>query len=166
MNQMVTSNCAFELENDLSLISPLIKYLRQRMRDVGISDDSERLRISVALEEAILNAYYHGNLEVDSTLREEDNNQYLELAKQRSQEAPYRDRCIGVEARLSSSEVTFVVRDGGRGFDPSTLPNPTDSENLSRPHGRGILLMRTFMDEVIFNERGNEITLRRVFPVT
>jgi anti-sigma regulatory factor (Ser/Thr protein kinase) len=60
---------------------------------------------------------------------------------------------------VSRTEAKFVIRDEGPGFDPSTLPDPTDPENLLRPCGRGVMLMRTFMNEVTFNDRGNEVTL-------
>lgn len=74
-------------------------------------------------------------------------------------ELPYRDRRVHVTARFDSDEAVFVIRDEGSGFDPAKLPDPTDPENLIRPFGRGVMLMRTFMDEVSFNSRGNEITL-------
>jgi len=53
----------------------------------------------------------------------------------------------------------FVIRDQGPGFDPTSLPDPTAPENLEKVSGRGLLLMRTFMDEVHFNEVGNEVVL-------
>jgi anti-sigma regulatory factor (Ser/Thr protein kinase) len=53
------------------------------------------------------------------------------------------------------------VRDEGPGFDPGGLPDPTDPANLERPCGRGLLLMKTFMDEVRYNDRGNEVTMRK-----
>jgi anti-sigma regulatory factor (Ser/Thr protein kinase) len=53
----------------------------------------------------------------------------------------------------------FCIRDEGPGFDWSTLPDPRDPENLGRVGGRGLLLVRTFMDEVHFNEKGNQIIL-------
>ena len=52
-----------------------------------------------------------------------------------------------------------MIRDEGPGFDPHTLPDPTDAENLLKPSGRGVMLIRTFMDMVGFNESGNEITM-------
>ena len=61
--------------------------------------------------------------------------------------------------RVTREMAKFVIRDEGRGFDPTHLPDPTTPENLERTCGRGILLMRTFMDEVEFNQRGNEVTL-------
>ena len=69
-------------------------------------------------------------------------------------------------ARESHSEATYIVRDEGPGFDPSILPDPTDPENLGKVSGRGLLLIRTFMDEVYHNERGNEIAMiKRHQPV-
>jgi anti-sigma regulatory factor (Ser/Thr protein kinase) len=52
-----------------------------------------------------------------------------------------------------------VVRDEGPGFDPARIPDPTDPDNLERLTGRGILLMRTFMDEIRYNDAGNEVTM-------
>ena len=62
-------------------------------------------------------------------------------------------------AKLSPAEAHFVIRDEGPGFDPSACPDPTDPANLEKRSGRGLLLIRTFMDEVAFNEAGNQITL-------
>ena len=57
------------------------------------------------------------------------------------------------------SEATFTIRDQGPGFDPSSLPDPTAPENVGKVNGRGMFLIRTFMDEVRFNESGNEVTM-------
>ncbi len=107
----------------------------------------------------MLNAFYHGNLEIGSELREQDDSKFHELARQRCQETPYRDRQIFVRAKYSESEAVFVVRDGGSGFDITQVPDPTDPENMLRPAGRGLLLMQTFMDEVHFNDIRNEVTM-------
>ena len=60
---------------------------------------------------------------------------------------------------MSLRAAKFVVRDEGPGFDPSQVPDPTDPEHLENLCGRGLLLMRSFMDEVTFNMKGNEVTL-------
>ncbi|MFN0050665.1 MAG: ATP-binding protein, partial [Planctomycetales bacterium] len=134
-------------------------YLREEAIRLRFCSRSDCLRLGVALEEALLNAYYHGNLEISSELREQDHEAYHNLAAQRSREAPYKDRRIYVSVRMSSTQAVYTVRDEGPGFDPSTLPDPTDPANLDRPCGRGLLLMRTFMDNVIYNDQGNEVTL-------
>src|SRR6266566_3168207 len=58
----------------------------------------------------------------------------------------------------TATAAQFMVRDEGPGFNPGDVPDPTDPENLERESGRGLLLMRSFMDDVQYNERGNEVT--------
>ena len=159
MERLVADECAFVLENDIRLIASFVRYLRLGLRGVGLCEESDYMRISIAIEEALLNAYYHGNLEVDSKLREEDDSVYRELARQRCDEIPYRDRRISIKAAYSESEARFVIRDDGEGFDATQIPDPTDPDNMLRSSGRGLLLMRSFMDELRFNDIGNEVTL-------
>ena len=65
-----------------------------------------------------------------------------------------------VMARETRDEVTYVIRDEGQGFDPSSLPDPTAAAEPGAPaRGRGLFLIRTFMDEVRYNAVGNEITM-------
>jgi anti-sigma regulatory factor (Ser/Thr protein kinase) len=152
-------DCTFVLNNGIRLIAPLVGYLQDNLMHMGLCDETERIRIGVALQEALLNAMYHGNLELYSRLREEDPKQYVELIEQRQAMSPYRDRRIHAEARLSHSEAAFVIRDEGPGFDASQVPDPTEPSNLDKASGRGLLLMRTFMSEVIYNDAGNQVTL-------
>ena len=60
---------------------------------------------------------------------------------------------------MTANEAACEIRDEGPVFDPSTLPDPTDPEAIMRAHGRGLLLIRSFMDEVRFNDSGNQITM-------
>ncbi len=159
LTHMNHHECRFDLANDLELIHSLIRYLRQGVLQMTICDDSDQFRVAIALEESLLNAYYHGNLELDSSLREEDHGKFAKLAEERRHIPPYRDRRIHVHIRLTPEEATFVVRDDGNGFDPDSLPDPTDPENLTKPSGRGVLLMRSFMDDVTFNDQGNQVTM-------
>jgi anti-sigma regulatory factor (Ser/Thr protein kinase) len=152
----------FELENDPSLIYPLVDHLQEHVSRLRLVDDTGRIRVGVALEEALSNAVYHGNLELtESDLMQSRSAKgpAHNLVEQRRSMAPYRDRRVILEADLSAAEASFVIRDEGRGFDPSRVPDPTLMENIDRECGRGLLLMRTFMDEVRFNARGNEVTL-------
>ena len=147
----------FELENDVTVIPPLVGYLESNL--TRIVDGTALIQVGVALREALVNAMWHGNLEVSSSLREGDDKAFHELIAQRRLEAPYRDRRVKMTTRATRSEVIYVVADQGPGFDPSELPDPTDLAQLEREHGRGLLLIRTFMDEVTHNARGNEITM-------
>ena len=154
------SEYSFVLENDPELVLSIPSYLQRNLRDMRMcADATQRMRVGIALEEALANALYHGNLEIGSDLREEDDAAYYELIRQRRSLPPFRDRMLHVNARITQSEAVFVIRDEGPGFDVSSLPDPTAPDRLHRPYGRGVLLIRTFMDEVRYNDAGNEITL-------
>jgi len=159
MRRMAEQQVRFTIENDHELISSLVQYLKDGAAGMGICDDGERVRIGVALQEALTNACLHGNLELDSSLREIDHHQYYELAHQRMEQAPYSHRRIYVAARYSPDAAEFCIRDEGPGFNRESLPDPTDPTNIDRPCGRGLLLMQTFMDEVSYNATGNEVTM-------
>lgn len=164
MHYLEENHCVFILRNDVAQIRLLAGYFQQLLRCMPLGDQAERLRVGLAVEEALTNAYYHGNLEVGAAIDEVDHRKYDELAKQRSLESPYRDRRIHARADISRSKATFVIRDEGPGFDVSRLA-ATDVASEREPfRGRGIVLMRTIMDEVTYNEAGNEVTLvkRRV----
>ena len=158
MGCMTASRFTFSLENDSALFAPLIAHLQEAMARMGRYRDGEWMRVGVALEEALTNALHHGNLEIGSELRD-DHQAYYALVEQRRRQSPYRERRMHVDASLSSEKAVFVVGDEGAGFDPNTLPDPRDPANLEKASGRGVLLMRMFMDEVRYNGRGNTVTL-------
>lgn len=92
--------------------------------------------IHMAIEEAITNAIRHGN----------------HCAS---------DKDVHIEIKISQSSFYAKVTDQGCGFDPNSLPDPTDDENLEKTCGRGVMLMQNFVDEVTFNEEGNSVELRK-----
>jgi hypothetical protein len=152
-------DCEFKLHNDASLLPLLIGHIQEYMLRMQLCNANGKIRIGVALEEAVLNGIYHGNLEVSSELRKDGGDAFQQLIDERSKLTPYCDRRLHVNVHLDTTEARFVLRDEGPGFDVSKLPDPTDPENLLKPSGRGLLLIRTFMDEVRHNAAGNEITL-------
>lgn len=149
----------YVIENDLALISALVNKLQQMIIRMGICGQSERVQVGIALEEALVNAYYHGNLEVGTQLREDDHHAFYAMAKQRTQQPPYKDRRIRVRVKMTRDRAEFTISDEGRGFDPAALPDPTDAANLEKPGGRGVMLMQSFADEVVYSDKGNEVTL-------
>jgi CheY-like chemotaxis protein len=157
--RLLKSHLSFELENDPSCLPPLINFLQDGMNQVGTCDPADVTRVSVALDEALSNAIFHGNLELSSELRVGDSSEFYELAKQRQKERPYQDRYVRVDVELQIDEAKFVISDEGPGFDFQKLPDPRDSSNLDKLSGRGVMLMRVFMDEVSYNDVGNSVTL-------
>ena len=157
---LVETELHFVLSNDPHRVQPLISHLQDHMMLMNIVDQGGLIRVGTALHECLINAMEHGNLQLTSELREsEDMEAYRKLVDERRHEQPYCDRRVFVVARFSRQEAVFVVRDDGIGFDPSTLPDPRDPANLQKCYGRGLFLIRTFMDEVSFNKAGNEITM-------
>ena len=110
----------------------------ERLLQEHLANDHDVFSIKLALEEALVNAIKHGN-------------QY--------------DRGKSVEVAYEIYPDRFVVRitDQGTGFDPADVPDPTAVENLERPCGRGLMLMRHYMTEVNYNASGNSVHMTKVF---
>jgi len=111
-----------------------------------LQDDIERnlrlheydiFSIKLALEEALINAIKHGN--------------QMDRAKK-----------VHISYRITSDRFDVTVSDEGRGFDPAEVPDPTAVENLERPSGRGLMLMRHYMTEVRYNPLGNSVTMSKI----
>ena len=149
----------FTLDNDRSQVPAVVGRLADAAVEVGLCDRPTATRVGVALEECLLNAIIHGNLEVSSDQRHGDEAHYDRQIEERRHRSPYAERRVTVSARLSRTEGVFVVQDEGPGFDVRTIPDPTDPANLFRVGGRGLLLMRSFMTAVQFGDRGNRVTL-------
>ncbi len=156
---MTRRSSQYILENDAALVPPLVAQFREDLIEMGLCDLTGAMRAGIALEEALLNAVYHGNLEVSSELRVGSDSEFHKLAHERRNTEPYGARRVRISARLAPEQATFVILDQGPGFDVTKLPDPTDPEFLERPSGRGLLLMRAFMDEVHYNATGNRVTL-------
>jgi len=96
--------------------------------------ETDVFAVRLALDEAVTNAMKHGN---------------------RSDPK----KKVFIRFCIEDSAITISVRDEGPGFDYRDVPDPTADENLELPSGRGLLLMRSYMDSVVFNEAGNEVTM-------
>ncbi|MDG2380662.1 MAG: response regulator [Pirellulaceae bacterium] len=137
----------------------LIDHFEDELTKMDFCDAADRIRVGTALAEALTNAVEHGNLELDSDLRESPDQTYYELGQDRRGKSPYKERRVFINKTVTPAKITYEIQDQGPGFDHTNLPDPTDPENLTKLSGRGLLLIRTFMDEVTFNSNGNQITL-------
>jgi anti-sigma regulatory factor (Ser/Thr protein kinase) len=154
----------FKLENDPSLIPALLDFIRESMIRLHLGDPAQQRQVAVAVEEALLNAMLHGNLELpELTIR--DARQKLhegktsELVEDRRKDPMYGQRRVLIGIDLTHSKAQFVIRDQGNGFDTKSLRARDDPNNISNLNGRGLTLIRNFMDEVTFNENGTEIRM-------
>ena len=97
-------------------------------------DDACRYGVRLALGEAMTNAFKHGN-----------------------QDDPR--KTVTVECEVTPARLVIRVEDEGQGFDPAAVPDPTEHENVEIPAGRGILLMRAYMTDVVFHPPGNRVEM-------
>jgi CheY-like chemotaxis protein/anti-sigma regulatory factor (Ser/Thr protein kinase) len=153
----------FLLENDTALIDPIVELVQQVITSLGLCDTTGKLRTGMALQQALTNSVVHGNLEL-TTEQVQDAREALVtgrgrgLLAERQNQAPYRDRRVFVDVRIDREQARFVVRDEGPGFDANQFRQDGHSDaELKR--GRGIRLMRMFMDELTYNDQGNEVVM-------
>ncbi len=154
----------YRLQNDPELIAPLVDVVLRSLKDMRICPTTQRVHIGIALQEALLNALYHGNLELPTeTWRREHracrNGNLSDSVREIRDASPYCDRRIVVEVSVTRQRAEIVVRDEGKGFDTSLVPESDDPASLHTDRGQGLVLMKNFIDEVIFNEQGNEVRL-------
>jgi serine/threonine-protein kinase RsbW len=125
----------FSLSSTMDSVSAVEAAAEKLAEEAGLDED-ERFRFTMAVREAAVNAVLHGN-EYDP-------------AKQ-----------IAVTMENTGADLVITVADQGKGLNPDTLPDPLAPENLLRGTGRGIFLIRSFMDEVHFRQLhpGTELTL-------
>jgi CheY-like chemotaxis protein len=161
LGSMTRVEADYVLSNTLEGLEALIGYQKDQLRQMHLFGEHDILRIGTALYEALVNAIEHGNLEIVAAQRDLPSSEYRRLLDERRVSPPFRSRHVYLTSRFTRSSATFIVRDQGPGFDPTGLPDPTEPENVGRVNGRGLFLIRTFMDEVHFNRQGNEITMVR-----
>ncbi len=123
----------FEIPSLISLMHSILDYLMKRVEKSGVVN-AENSNLFVALDEAFVNAVKHGN-KFDST------------------------KFVRISAEVSTKEARFTIEDEGEGFNVAEIPDPTDTENLFKASGRGVLIIHNVMDEVRYNERGNRLEM-------
>jgi serine/threonine-protein kinase RsbW len=109
----------------------------ERLLRAHEASEKDIFGIRLALEEALVNAIKHGN-QMDRTKK------------------------VTIASVVHAERFEIHITDEGHGFDPGDVPDPTAVENIERPCGRGLMLMRHYMNEVSFNGRGNSVRMAKV----
>jgi serine/threonine-protein kinase RsbW len=135
LTESTTSRISYTLDSSLDSVNKLEQTAEQVAQRAGLDED-EVFRVSMAVREAAVNAVLHGNA-------------YDPLKK------------MTAHFEVGNGDLVIRIADQGKGLDPSTLPDPLAPENILSGSGRGIFLIRSFMDEVHFKQLhpGTELTL-------
>jgi len=159
---LVNERRHFLFRSDELEISSLVRHLTDRLVPMGFASANNVDVIAMAFHEALINSLDHGNLELESSMKADlftDEDPYLKVRAARLADPDYAGRIIEVRLALDTERFEVEISDEGKGFDASRLtPLPGDSDMA--PHfGRGLPLILLVMDEVHFNEKGNQIRM-------
>jgi len=130
------ARCTIAVESKPSALEQFCQPLLQSLREFGFTED-DVFGVHLAVEEAFHNAVEHGNKRDAS-------------------------KKVEVEYAVSDTKVEIRIADEGKGFNPGTIPDPREGDNIYRSHGRGLLLINAYMDEVHYNQHGNRVTMVRL----
>lgn len=133
-NPVSTRRIFIEIPSDLVLLEPVTSYLIMRVEQAWSLPAGTCPSLSIALSESLINAIKHGNTSDPSKL-------------------------VRITTEVSSDEARFTVEDEGNGFDEENLPHPCSPDNLLKTSGRGVLLIKSIMDEARYNHPGNRLTM-------
>lgn len=125
---------AFDLPNDPRALRERAEQLIGHAERAGYAK-AARFAVRLAFEEAVTNAFRHGHRELPASAT------------------------VRVEVEVSPRAIRLTVEDQGPGFAPGEVPDPTLAENLAKPFGRGLMLIRAYMTRVRYNERGNRVEM-------
>ncbi len=114
-----------EIESDPNNLITVEEFVNYFAKDLGLSDEQLSVLL-LAVTEATTNAIIHANK--------------CDVSK-----------LVRIHAEIEDSKLIVKIKDEGKGFDPTTLPDPTHPENLLKDSGRGVFLMKVYMNEVKYN---------------
>ena len=118
-----------------SAVADVFNQLQPGLKASNFSEE-DIFAVHLALEEAFTNAVKHGN-------KMEPN------------------KAVKIDYAIEPDKIEICMTDEGSGFDPEVIPDPRYGDNLYKPAGRGMLLMRSFMDVIEYNEQGNSVRMIR-----
>ena len=128
-------SCSMVVKSKLSAGEGVCQGIMSMLRESGFGKE-DLFAVHLAVEEAFINAVRHGNK--------------MDPGKE-----------VRIECSVGPDKLEISVSDEGNGFDPESVPDPRCGENLYKPDGRGLLLMRSYMDRVEHSEQGNTVHMVR-----
>jgi anti-sigma regulatory factor (Ser/Thr protein kinase) len=143
-------------------IAPTVEYLKDKAILCGACQHARAKKLMLALHEALTNSIIHGNLELSSDLKERSENAFAEALAQRAADPRYGARPVEVRVDYDGEHCQWTFTDQGNGFDVERVlarASAADDPEVMLSSGRGILLMRAFLDDVRFELNGRRAIL-------
>ena len=157
----VEDRCRLRIPSAPERIAPAVDHLIRRAQEVGVVHPNRAARVQMALHEALTNSVIHGNLGISSALKEQSDDDFFRALAARMSDPAYAGRIVEVEAAYGEGVATWVFTDQGAGFDVAAALRRIDGEpDLLRPSGRGLVMIRAFTDEMLYEDCGRKLTLR------
>lgn len=126
----------WDIPSTLPVVREVVEEVAQILAAADWPEDGV-FAVRMGLDEAVANAVKHGNRGDES-------------------------KRVSVETRLYPDRIEIKVRDQGEGFNPAAVPDPTCCDFIERPHGRGVMLIHVYMNEVHYGDKGNEVIMVRL----
>lgn len=166
IDSLVHNRMTFRLPSEPFLIAPLVDLVVQMIAGMRLLSNNEIVRFSSAFDHALQNGMLHGNLELTRAQVGEFRQSFSQGVEpdflvQRREQKPYGDRRLDIDVQVTETVIRCHVRDEGPGFDTTIIPSSQSTDSIHCDDGRGLVLLTSFMDEVVYNDRGNEVTLMK-----
>ncbi|MEM9365068.1 MAG: response regulator [Planctomycetota bacterium] len=169
----------FDMPCDFTLIKPLVGLLMQVSRGMDLFPSMDAVRFGIAIEHAVTNAMAHGILRLERAQLPSHHGllagESTEVMKERLANPAIQENCVHVEANATKQAFRVAVRDPGPGFDSTRVPLAGDlneeelslaATSLNDENSRGLQLMASFADQLMFNDAGNVVTLVKICQET
>jgi anti-sigma regulatory factor (Ser/Thr protein kinase) len=156
-----TERFQLRVPSRLEWIQPAVEYLCQRAILCSACDETRSARLMLALHEALTNSVVHGNLELSSDLKEQDDNSFAAELAARAANPLYASRNVTIDVVYDGERCQWTLLDEGKGFDVERVlaRDAARAGDVSMVSGRGILMMRTFLDTVQYDQGGRRVVL-------
>jgi len=150
-----------QIGNDIQLLPYIINYLIDTIEFVYKEDETMGIRLG--LDEIIINAIEHGNLDISYVEKSDaiKKNSLEKLYELRNNNPEYANRKVTITFELKENFSEWTIQDEGKGFNPELIPNPILSESVDSLHGRGIFITQFQFDEMEYSENGTKVRLRK-----
>ncbi len=158
---MLTDHCHLRIPSQPDWIAPTVDYLVARASQCGAVHPNRAVKVMLALNEALTNSIIHGNLGISSRLKEESDRAFAQAVAARCSDPAYALRPVDIHVSYDGRQLRWVFSDQGDGFDVESVLGRLDAGEMGplRPSGRGMMMIRAFIDELRYEDRGRRAVL-------